>query len=96
MMHRQPLAQRLSVEQLAIKPGLVAVLDLDEARLDRAIDLGLLGRTGEIEAVGRAARQRLATAAPGEDEVDRGQEFPTPKSFHDGKQVIFRRPAQLR
>src|ERR1700674_5938629 len=95
MVHRQSPPQRVPIEEIAVELSFIGVFDLVQAILNRRVDLGFLGITGQVEAVYRAARQRLTASAPREDEVDRRQEFSAPKTIDHGKQVIFRRSSQL-
>src|SRR5207245_7359945 len=94
MVHRQPAAQRFAVEEIEVQLGLVAVLDLLQALLRQLVDGGLLRCCRQVEAVGGAARQRLATAPPRKDEIDRRQEFPSLKAVNHRQKIVLGRPAQ--
>jgi len=95
VVHGQASAQRLAVEETAIERGFIVILDRIQASLHHLVDDGLLRVAGQVEAVRGASGQRLAAAAPGKDEIDRGQELSLSQPLDDWQQVIFRRPSKL-
>ncbi|TMC31824.1 MAG: hypothetical protein E6J28_14970 [Chloroflexi bacterium] len=69
----QAAAQEARIDHAPEQCLLVVVLEALQAPGRDAVDRLLLGRGREVDLVVRAPLQRLAAAAPGEDEVDRGE-----------------------
>ena len=95
VMHGQPTTQGPAVEEIAIELGFIGILDLIQAGLHHLVDDGFLRVAGQIEAVRRAAGQRLAAAAPRKNEIDRGKKLSMSEAIDDRQQVVFGRPPKL-
>ena len=70
MVHGQPPAQEIRVQQLPVELDLVPVLDLGEPLRHDSIDHLFLRGRGQVQAVSGATGQGFPASAAREDEID--------------------------